>query len=223
MAVIRITPPIKSQIINNAQTMFSSKIAAARESYPKGWENKVYNLLFSDDEISKVAALPTGWAGTTTQLNICGIIDDRNSPTRPVSPNIVLRYNNPVMVPKTYNLAAHGVRPHSVTEGIILMRDDPRWEELIAEIDAWTDRVSEVAKRRNDFVDGVSKLLDTFATIAPALKEWPPLWDLMSDSMKQTHRKIVERNSAEKLSRVSGVDIGSLTAQVVAHKMTKGE
>jgi len=47
---------------------------------------------------------------------------------------------------------------------------------------------------------------------------WPPLWDLIPEEYKDRHRQVVER---EKKEVVVNVDLGTLTATVVAHKLTR--
>ena len=47
---------------------------------------------------------------------------------------------------------------------------------------------------------------------------WQPLWDLIPEEYKERHRKIVERTKTD--TQVD-VDLGSLTATVVAHKLTR--
>jgi hypothetical protein len=61
----------------------------------------------------------------------------------------------------------------------------------------------------------VKKVTEAYSTLAPALKAWPPLWDLIPEDVKNTHRKIVERT---KNDVVLDVDIGKLTALSTAAK-----
>jgi hypothetical protein len=61
----------------------------------------------------------------------------------------------------------------------------------------------------------VYKICNTYSTLAPALKAWPPLWELIPENVKDTHRKIVERT---KNDVVLDVDIGKLTALSTAAK-----
>jgi hypothetical protein len=68
------------------------------------------------------------------------------------------------------------------------------------------------------FVEQVKKIINAHATLAPALKLWQPLWDLIPEDYKERHRKVVERTKSD--TQVD-VDLGSLTATVVAHKLTR--
>jgi hypothetical protein len=64
----------------------------------------------------------------------------------------------------------------------------------------------------------VQKILHAHATLAPALKAWPALWDLLPESVKNKHRLVVSKASSEKPD-LDGVDVASLTATVVMNKL----
>jgi hypothetical protein len=80
---------------------------------------------------------------------------------------------------------------------------------------AYNQRVSAAQQRQADFVNMVSKVCDAYTTLAPALKAWPPLWDLIPDDVKDKHREIKERTKNEV---VLDVDINKLTAMSTAAK-----
>jgi hypothetical protein len=61
----------------------------------------------------------------------------------------------------------------------------------------------------------VKEVCNTYSTLAPALKAWPPLWDLIPEDVKDKHREIKERIKNE---AVLSVDIGKLTALSTAAK-----
>ena len=92
------------------------------------------------------------------------------------------------------------------------------FEDIKAEAIAYKERVRLVTERRTLFVEQVKKIINAHATLAPALKMWQPLWDLIPEEYKERHRKIVERTKTD--TQVD-VDLGSLTATVVAHKLTR--
>jgi hypothetical protein len=100
----------------------------------------------------------------------------------------------------------------------LTLKDTPMFEDIKAEAIAYMERVGTVRQRREVFVEQVKKIINAHATLAPALKMWQPLWDLIPEEYKERHRKVVERTKNE----VSvDVDLGSLTAAVVAHKLTR--
>ena len=92
------------------------------------------------------------------------------------------------------------------------------YEDIKAEAIAYMDRVKVLRERQTAFVEQVKKIINAHATLAPALKMWQPLWDLIPEEYKERHRKVVERTKNEV---TVDVDLGSLTAAVVAHKLTR--
>ena len=92
------------------------------------------------------------------------------------------------------------------------------WDEIFQEIDEYRRHIKSVAQKKTNFVNAVKEVIKAHATLSPALKMWPPLWDLIPEDYKDRHRQVVER---EKKEVVVNVDLGTLTATVVAHKLTR--
>jgi hypothetical protein len=61
----------------------------------------------------------------------------------------------------------------------------------------------------------VTKVIEAHATLAPALKVWPPLWELIPDEYKDRHREIKVQGKKEV---TIDVDLGKLTAMSTAAK-----
>jgi hypothetical protein len=61
--------------------------------------------------------------------------------------------------------------------------------------------------------------METYSTLAPAIKAWPALWDLVPDEAKERHKKVVER--VKKDASDVGVDLNSMTAAVTFSKLTR--
>ena len=92
------------------------------------------------------------------------------------------------------------------------------WEEIAQEIADYQASILAVADKKKAFIASVTQVIEAHVTLAPALKMWQPLWDLIPEEYKERHRKIVERTKTD--TQVD-VDLGSLTATVVAHKLTR--
>jgi hypothetical protein len=95
-----------------------------------------------------------------------------------------------------------------------------QWYQDIA---TWKHNRQQIETERATFVNGVGAVCKQFTTLSPALKAWPPLWDLLSQDVKERHKRIVTRTKVEvnidKLNQT--VDLGSLTATVVSHKLQR--
>jgi hypothetical protein len=66
----------------------------------------------------------------------------------------------------------------------------------------------------------VKAVITSYSTLAPALKAWPPLWDLLGEDVKDKHREVVEREKRDPAAAISGsVDLDRLTALASLSKM----
>jgi hypothetical protein len=104
--------------------------------------------------------------------------------------------------------------------GRVILHNHPMWDHEITIFRAWYERMSKHTERQREFVDGVRSLLDRHATLGPALKEWPALWDFIPQNIKDQHIKIVPRNKKER-SETEQANLDQLTAVATAIKLTR--
>jgi hypothetical protein len=97
--------------------------------------------------------------------------------------------------------------------------NDDRWDDVKKHVFDYNQRIQTIEQKEESFVNGVKEIINTYATLAPALKAWPALWDLVPDDAKERHKKIVERVKKE-ASDITA-DLNNLTAQVTFSKLTK--
>ena len=97
--------------------------------------------------------------------------------------------------------------------------DDERWDWLKPEIKEYNRKVFEAVNKQETFLSSVNKLMETYTTLAPALKAWRPLWDLLPDEAKDRHKTVKERKvvKAEELD----LDLNAMTSAVALSKITK--
>jgi len=72
-------------------------------------------------------------------------------------------------------------------------------------------------------IEGVILKLNAYSTLAPALKAWPALWDLVPEDKKDKHREVVVRTKASDTAAnlAEEVDLSKLTGHVTADKLTR--
>jgi len=70
--------------------------------------------------------------------------------------------------------------------------------DLKQSIDERDKRIAKVKVQEADFKKVVKAVLDAYSTLAPALKAWPPLWELLDEKTKAKHKEVVTRAKAEK-------------------------
>jgi hypothetical protein len=210
MATVRFSDELKGAIVKNAEAIFKKQLDDALASYPKDWADRVYERAFAP-YIPSMNSLPSCFFTTVGSINIAKIGDMRVG----VACTLTNSRAYPYALPTTPDFPVSKTG-YSDTE--LTLKDTPMFEDIKAEAIAYMERVSTVRQRKEVFVEQVKKIINAHATLAPALKMWQPLWDLIPEEYKERHRKVVERTKNE----VSvDVDLGSLTAAVVAHKLTR--
>jgi hypothetical protein len=209
MAVVRISEDLKTGVRSNARKLFDDKIRAIWDNPPDVGEAIMSRLL--GPYVETVKSLPSGFVDMTDTFDLVRIGTTEYRTRLKTSGN----YPTP---DRDINLALGYVQGSSVPD--IKLADDPAWDDVKAQMDEWMAKRKEVTKEQDAFIEGVMKVLEAHATLAPALKAWPPLWDLIPEEYKQRHRKVVERTKPED-SAASDVDLNRLTATVAASKITR--
>lgn len=206
MATVRFSKELQDLIVKNAERMFDKQMDAAKSDVNATWGDRIYEIIHHK-YIPAMNALPICFFNETSSIKVSKIngkdiggLECKMTSQRPIPSSL------PKDVPAKsrdyygYELVGH------------------EWEEIALEIQGYRDRIAEVAQKKTNFVNAVKEVINAHATLAPALKMWPPLWDLIPDSYKDKHREIKER---EKKEVVVNVDLGTLTATVVANKLTR--
>jgi len=101
--------------------------------------------------------------------------------------------------------------------------DDPRWDSIKKEYKKYCLKIHKLEQEQKAFVDGVQEVINAYSTLAPALKAWPALWDLVPEEKKEKHREVVERRKASDTAAnlAEEVDLSKLTGHVTADKLTR--
>jgi len=210
MATVRFSDELKDAIVKNAEAIFKKQLDDALSSYPKDWADRVYERAFAP-YIPSMNSLPSCFFNTVGTINLAKIGDMKLG----VACSLTNSRAYPYALPTTPDFPVSKTG-YSDTE--LSLKDIPMFEDIKAEAIAYMERVRVVRERKTMFVEQVKKIINAHATLAPALKLWQPLWDLIPEDYKERHRKIVERTKSD--TQVD-VDLGSLTATVVAHKLTR--
>jgi hypothetical protein len=102
----------------------------------------------------------------------------------------------------------------------IKLRPVPHWDGLVGEVTAWVDTLNTIDSQRKAFRRNLEKLLGAYSSLAPALKAWPPLWDLLPDDVKEKHKDVTKREKKE--VALDGIDLSSMTATLTVRKLLGG-
>jgi hypothetical protein len=79
--------------------------------------------------------------------------------------------------------------------------------------------IHSIEQQRNALVSEVDKLLNKHATLSPALREWPALWELLSDDVKEQHKRIVDKTGKERED--VQVDLSTATAILAINRINR--
>jgi hypothetical protein len=206
MATVRITKELTEQITGNARAKFTDRIRAVEATAPVSWGDYVYEKLFGK-YIPLMEQLPEGFFDLTDKIIVQRIGGQ--------AVNLHFTLSSRKRWPK--RLPADAPAEMNYYGGAITLKDDLVWGELHAEVVAWKDKCAAIRKQAEEFTEGVSKILASYSTLSPALKAWPPLWELVPEHTKNKHKEIVERKKPEK--EVPDIDTTKLTAVLAASKM----
>lgn len=213
MAVVRLTQQIKDITLNNARNTFSKRTDAAHTSLVLPMTgDQIYDLIFAR-WIPHMNALPAEFFPCYDKIEVRNIHD--------IAANHTFTLSDRRPFPNEFPESELATRYNSYgpRAAVNLVADDKRtWVELYYAFKSWKDRVKTVDAECETFTNGVRAILNNNTTLAAALREWPPLWDLVPESVKNKHKQVTEKKSKEERATPE-VDIARLTAMAALNKM----
>lgn len=207
MATVRITKELTETVLHRAKDKFADRIRRAESSMPDGWGDYIYDKLFGK-YLPIIQQLPKEFFDERSTITTARIGGQQAYLTFEMSSPKPWPKSLPADVPaETGGYAGSHIN----------LKDDLMWGELYAEVTAWKGRCAAIRKEAQEFTEGVSKLLASYSTLAPALKAWPALWELLPERAQNKHKEITVRNKPEKAA--PDVDMTRLTAVMAASKL----
>ena len=218
MATVRFSNELKDTIERKASDIFSAEAEKLRENRPN-WAEEIYQGMYSEHRAA-MDALPDGYFSRVSEVSLAGFEGgDWDKSLNINTRDLKLDEERPTP-DSLKNKKLHGLAEGSSYYGHTLDANDPRWDKIKGEYLTYCLAIREQAARKNTFVEGVKKVINTYATLSPALKAWPALWDLIPEHVKDRHREVTERTRV-KANEIEGVDLNSLTGAVTANKLTR--
>ena len=219
MATVRLSGELKNNIVKSAENIYAARMQKAKEKDPT-WGDRFYDLAFSPykDMLSKV---DPAWLRYSSSISIRGFVNTQDA--NGVDCRIDIREdlslsNSRPMPTDPLPVETIGCEMQTGYTAVYLVKDQ-RFDQLLQEMAARMRNEQAIRQQRDVFVKGITQLLDAHSTLAPALRAFPPLWDLLSDSVKEKHKEVkaIEKKEAP----VIDADLGALNAAMALHKMTK--
>lgn len=219
MATVRFSGDLLDKIRTRATETFQDRINKVQKSEPDNFATNFYNWAFADT-IHLLNQLPDGFLDTTGSFNINQILMS-GSPN--VNVSSTFNFNTPAKWPEKINnhkkLIASGWNAHQ-NMNVLVDPNDPVGVEFYNFFSERGKKMSLLLEQRSKFVEGVMSVCEAYTTLAPALKAWPPLWDLVPEEYKQRHLEVKERKAAPTAAELA-IDLNNLTATVVASKLVR--
>jgi len=220
MATVRFSDTLKEDIRRKARGMFEQSISKAEQDYPSTWADKMYDCFFPADVVAKFNALPAYAMKEETDIGFNGFrgVDVELRDSYCFSNSIKLEFSSPRRWPDNFAIEVTGFHLNYSSGECVW--GDSRWDWLKPEVKAYTDKINAEVAKRDSLLEGVNKLMETYSTLAPALKAWPALWDLLDENTRERHKRVVERNNKTG-SDTLDVDLNKMTAAVTYSKLTR--
>ena len=226
MATVRFSDSLKGEIRNKAKAMFQDRIQKAKDNVPAHWADKAYECFFPADVRQKMASLPDYVLRTSEYIEVGGFANapedvwqtgDYTHQTWMLQGSIRLSFSKPMPWVDKFSNAPTGFLSNYTNSKFDYT--DSRWDWLKPEFKEYNRKVFEAVNKQETFLSSVNKLMETYTTLAPALKAWRPLWDLLPEEAKDRHKTVKERKvvKAEELD----LDLNAMTSAVALSKITK--
>lgn len=213
MATVRFSGTLIDEILANARKMFDTRLEKAQKNHPENWGDKIHDAIFQD-YIVKINTLPKGLILYGDEMVFEKIGE--------VHLGLNLKFSQPRPMFQKYSEKEFnelGIRSnYGWRNQIELDADEPRFAEIYEQAKEYRARVAVIEQQRDAFIESVKQVVNAHATLAPALKMWSALWDLVPQGYKDRHMEVVERTKKEIV--LENVDLNSLTATVTLNKLT---
>lgn len=207
MATVKFSKELQENIIQSARNIFDAKLQRHKQNVKMEWFDTIYNRAFAQ-YLPHINALPDEFFSMQENFKLIRF----GTSDMEIDFKLARKYKFPHDLPSNTLIKRNSWRNE------ISVSDDNQWGDLASEIYGYQAQVRQILNECNEFIDMVRKIITAYSTLAPALKAWPALWDLLPEETKTRHKQIVERVKQE----VSiDLDLSKLTSTVVMHKLTK--
>ena len=217
MATVRLTDSIRNRVVNSFESIYERRIDAVRQELKDTvTPEEVYGALMGQyTSLIEQSGLPKAMFPKVKELDI-GMnflsISFELSSLHPFSDNL----EEHVPFVKSSN------QYYPRTCQRIRLEDEYDYTGMVFDkFKQANDKIKGIKEEMETGTRAIRTLLEKFATLSPALKEWPPLWDLLDENTKDKHKQIQERKKSQKAERDTDaeVDTKALTAAVIASKL----
>lgn len=210
MATVRITKDLIAETLVTAERQFKPLVEKAEASRPDSakWGMVIYDAIYGKYK-DTMAALPSSYINYEEKIYV-NVVNGEGCA-------LYFELGGSLPAPAASDVRGIETGYRGFDLGTTTDTQD-QWIELAEELRLWRARIKDARQRRSDFVNGVKMVLDNHSTLAPALKEWPLLWNLIPEHYRDRHKEVKERVVAEKTAVDTDL-LGKLTGAITAAEL----
>ena len=230
MATVRFSDELCNDIRRNAERLFDGRTQAAREVGADEWPRivadhyilAVNNLLGNVPQVIRERFLTYGrtFRLATIQNGNASVGLDTIQVGHSVDMAIPMPNKDSQEVAEQLGFVSFE-RGYSDSLSVTLDGADPKWADLYQKALKRKQDMDAIEQERDTFVQNVQTITNSYSTLAPALKAWPPLWDLVPEQKQRKHKEIVERKRTTVEDVVGNMNLDQMTATTVASKLRR--
>jgi len=216
MAIVRFSESLKHEIHQAASRLFEARIAQAREAIMPNDIGERVVIPHINKIIDACKGVPTEffYYSTSAVVKLATVRCGRVSALLPLPYNCPRPFSN--YSPREGVQFEQSHRNLVVNLGLVALPED-----MAKGVKAREQVLVDVTEERRVFSENLNKLITHYTTLAPALKEWPPLWDLLPENAKNRHKQITEKRKRTKATEALDLSLDRMTGTVVASKLAK--
>lgn len=164
---VRISDKLKKEIVNNVHTLYGPMLDEVNKQRPDVGD-RLYEIMYGP-YIEDMNKLPAYFMRTAKALETRIVDGLQTSITFSLSERRRIGNTHPMEGP---------VRDAGYADKIVIDRT-PETEEVLNIIVAWQKQKLEVVARRDAGAKAITRVLNNFKSLAPAIKMFPPIVDLL--------------------------------------------
>jgi hypothetical protein len=228
MATVKISKELIEQVMSKARSVHSGRIYSVNKGIDlRGWTaDSMMEFILGQDLLATLRRPEMQpFVNTVTDLHLESVngVGAGITLSAPSSPMPFAKGRSVTMTIADSTGAAIGIasltQHYSATTGYIkLNAPNDKLNGLVEELQWARDEKRRLTSVQEEYLVSVRKVLDSFSTLAPALKAWPALWELLPEETKGKHKQVREKSAARGASAVD-VDLDRLTAITAAHRL----
>lgn len=221
MATIKMSGALREAMVKNAAMVFDKRIRLVeKEECVTG--DEIWNCMFGN-YLVHINALPDFFYKNSESINVRHISFKHDEFSRPQYVDIHKRFMfsipKPIFHSDSNDMNFDGYS-YSNWSGVTIDGDHARWKSVVDKLIAWAEKRDSLLKEQREYKNIVCKIVDAFNTLAPMIKEYPAMWDLVPQEYKDRHLTVTEKRKKTKVEL--DVDVNKINAITARAKLTGG-